>query len=109
MTPKLDERISSLETRLKQLKSRQARLEARKKALASQRARKDDTRRKILAGTIVLARVQQDKSQSLSSALGSMSPSPARMIGRCLICQWVADEHFRSEVAGHRPEVGTLR
>ena len=59
MTPKLDERISSLETRLKQLKTRQARLEARKKALASQRARKDDTRRKILAGAIVLARVQQ--------------------------------------------------
>jgi chromosome segregation ATPase len=59
MTPKLDERISSLETRLKQLKTRQARLEARKKALASRRARKDDTRRKILAGAIVLARVAQ--------------------------------------------------
>jgi large subunit ribosomal protein L7/L12 len=59
MTPKLDERISSLETRLKQLKTRQARVEARKKALASRTARKDDTRRKILAGAIVLARVAQ--------------------------------------------------
>ena len=56
---KLDERISSLETRLKQLKTRQARLDARKRALASSRARKDDTRRKILAGAIVLARVAQ--------------------------------------------------
>jgi chromosome segregation ATPase len=56
---KLDERISSLETKLKQLKTRQARLDARKRALASSRARKDDTRRKILAGAIVLARVAQ--------------------------------------------------
>ena len=56
---KIDERIASLETRLKQLKTRQARLEARKKALASKRARKDDTRRKILAGAILLARVEQ--------------------------------------------------
>jgi chromosome segregation ATPase len=58
---KLDERISSLETRLKQLKTRQARLDARKRALASRRARKDDTRRKILAGAVVLARVEQGK------------------------------------------------
>jgi len=56
---KLDERISSLETKLKQLKTRQARVDARKRALASSRARKDDTRRKILAGAIVLARVAQ--------------------------------------------------
>jgi len=59
MTPKLDERISSLETKLKQLKTRQARLDARKKALASKRGRQDDTRRKILAGAIVLAKVAQ--------------------------------------------------
>jgi hypothetical protein len=56
---KLDERISSLETRLKQLKNRQARLEARKRALASRRSRQDDTRRKILVGAIVLTRVDQ--------------------------------------------------
>jgi len=56
---KLDERISSLETKLKQLKMRQTRLEARKKSLASRRARKDDTRRKILVGAIVLARAEQ--------------------------------------------------
>jgi len=56
---KLDERISSLETRLKQLKARQVRLEARKRALASRRARKDDTRRKILLGATVLARIDR--------------------------------------------------
>ena len=57
--PKIDDRIATLETKLKQLKTRQVRLEARKKALASRRTRKDDTRRKILAGAIVLARVAQ--------------------------------------------------
>jgi hypothetical protein len=57
--PNLDERITSLETKLQQLKARQARIDARKRALLSRRARKDDTRRKILAGAIVLARVDQ--------------------------------------------------
>ncbi len=57
--PKLDERISSLETKLKQLKTRQQRIDARARALASRRARKDDTRRKILIGATVLARIDQ--------------------------------------------------
>ena len=56
--PKIDDRIATLETKLKQLKTRQAQLDARKRALASSRARKDDTRRKILVGAIVLARVE---------------------------------------------------
>ena len=59
MGPKIDERIAGLEEKLAQLKARQARAEARKRALLSRRARKDDTRRKILAGAIVLAKVEQ--------------------------------------------------
>jgi len=55
--PKLTDRISDLETKLKQLKVRQQRVEARARALASSRARKDDTRRKILIGATVLARI----------------------------------------------------
>lgn len=58
MPPKLDDRIEALQGRLNQLKTRQARIEARKRALATQRARKDDTRRKILAGTILLEKVE---------------------------------------------------
>ncbi len=61
MAPKLDERITTLETKLKQLKTRQARIEARKKALLSRRERKEDTRRKILIGATVLARVDRDE------------------------------------------------
>ena len=57
--PKLDDRIAGLEERLKQLKTRQARLEARKRSLASRRVRKDDTRRKILIGAVVQAKVDQ--------------------------------------------------
>ncbi len=59
--PRLTERISELETKLKQLKTRQQRIEARARALASRRARKEDTRRKILIGATVLARVDRDE------------------------------------------------
>ena len=59
MSPKLDERISGLEEKLKQLKTRQARIDARKRALLSRRVRKDDTRRKILIGATVLARIDR--------------------------------------------------
>jgi len=58
VTTRLEERIETLRERLDQLKTRQARIEARKRALASRRARKDDTRRKILAGAILLAKVE---------------------------------------------------
>ncbi len=59
--PRLTERISELETKLKQLKTRQQRIEARARATASRRARKEDTRRKILIGATVLARVDRDE------------------------------------------------
>ena len=58
MSPKLEERIETLQERLNQLKTRQARIDARQRALAARRSRKDDTRRKILAGAILLAKVE---------------------------------------------------
>jgi hypothetical protein len=48
-----------LQKRLKQLKARQALAEARQRTLASRQARKVDTRRKIIVGAIVLAKVEQ--------------------------------------------------
>ena len=57
--PKLDDQISTLEERLKQLKLRAQRIEARKKAIDAKRERKADTRRKILVGAIVMAKVEQ--------------------------------------------------
>jgi hypothetical protein len=55
--PKLGDRISTLELKLQQLKTQQQRIDARARALASRRTREDDTRRKILIGAPVLARI----------------------------------------------------
>jgi hypothetical protein len=59
--PKLDERITALETRLKQMKARQQKLETRRRAIESRRTRKEETRRKILVGTIVLTLVDEGR------------------------------------------------
>jgi hypothetical protein len=57
--PKLDDQISTLQEKLQQLKLRQQRLDARKRAGEALRERKAATRRKILVGGVVLAKVQQ--------------------------------------------------
>jgi uncharacterized protein (DUF3084 family) len=56
--PKLDDQISTLQEKLHQLKLRQQRLDARKRAIHAQRERKAETRRKILVGAMVLAKVE---------------------------------------------------
>ena len=56
---KLNDRVTALEERLKQLKAKQQQVEARKRAFDARQARKNDTRRKILAGAIVLAKVDR--------------------------------------------------
>jgi hypothetical protein len=57
--PKLDDQISTLQEKLNQLKLRQQRQDARKRASDALRERKATTRRKILVGGVVLAKVQQ--------------------------------------------------
>jgi predicted RNase H-like nuclease (RuvC/YqgF family) len=57
--PKLDEQISTLEEKLKALKLRAQRIEARKRAIETKRERKADTRRKILVGAVVMAKIEQ--------------------------------------------------
>jgi hypothetical protein len=57
--PRLDDQISTLQEKLQQLKLRQQRLDARKRASEALRERKIATRRKILVGGVVLAKVQQ--------------------------------------------------
>ncbi len=53
------DQIAALEARLSQLKKRESLANARLRRLGSRRTRKDDTRRKILVGAIVLAKVEQ--------------------------------------------------
>lgn len=56
---KIDERIDTLEERLTQLKTRRERVEARRRSMEARRTRREETRRKILVGAIVLAKVNQ--------------------------------------------------
>ena len=58
--PRREERISSLETRLKQLKAKQAQSDSRKRTMAARRERRDEVRRKILVGAIVLKQIEAD-------------------------------------------------
>lgn len=53
------EQIAQLEEKLRQLKERQQAVDARRRVLESRRERKADTRRKILVGAIVLAKVDR--------------------------------------------------
>jgi hypothetical protein len=53
------EKIAQLEEKLRQLKAREQAIEARRRTLESRRSRKADTRRKILVGAIVLAKVDR--------------------------------------------------
>jgi hypothetical protein len=59
MTMRLTERIETLEQRLTQLKCKQQRLDARRRAVQSRKHRREETRRKILIGAVVLAKVEQ--------------------------------------------------
>jgi hypothetical protein len=59
LMPKLDDQISTLQEKLSQLKLRQQRLDARKRAIDAQRERKLETRRNILVGGVILAKVRQ--------------------------------------------------
>ena len=54
-----EEKIQKLEERLRQLKVRKHRVDARQRFLDSKRSRREDTRRKILVGAVVLAKVDQ--------------------------------------------------
>jgi hypothetical protein len=56
--PKIDERVAALEAKLKQLKVVQQRKEARARSVALHRSRRDELRRKILVGAVVLAKVE---------------------------------------------------
>jgi len=66
--PKLDDQISTLQERLKQLKLRQQRIDARKRAIETLRERKAETRRQFVVGSVILAKVQE----------GAMDPKQLR-------------------------------
>ncbi len=56
--PGIDHRIADLEKRLKQAKALKQQQVAREKAAEKKRQRSNDTRRKILVGAVILAKVE---------------------------------------------------
>jgi large subunit ribosomal protein L7/L12 len=60
---KVDERIQALEAKLKQLKVQQQRKEARARTTAARRSRGEELRRKILAGAVLLSKVEAGEFQ----------------------------------------------
>lgn len=57
----IDERIAALETKLKQERAKKQKIEARLRAVDQKRKRAEDTRRKILAGSLVLELMERDE------------------------------------------------
>lgn len=57
MTEAINKRIETLETKLKQAKALKQKQEAQKRALLSKQERQKDTRRKILVGAAIMAKV----------------------------------------------------
>lgn len=55
----IDDKISKLEDQLKQAKLQRQKVEARKRAAAAKITRSQDTRKKILIGALILAKVER--------------------------------------------------
>lgn len=55
----IENTIAALEAKLKQAKAKKQQIEARKRALETKEERAKDTRRKILVGAAILAKVER--------------------------------------------------
>ena len=62
MAAGIEDKIKALEEKLKQAKAQKAKIEARKKAAEAKVQRSQDTRRKVLAGDMVLDMMERDES-----------------------------------------------
>ena len=60
----LEQRIAKQEERLKQLKAQKQAVEAREKAKQKEQDRKDDTRRKILLGSMLLKDMENEEKKT---------------------------------------------
>ena len=60
----LEQKIAKQEERLKQLKAQKQAIEAREKAKQKEQDRKDDTRRKILLGSMLLKDMENEEKKT---------------------------------------------
>ena len=58
-TASIEAKIKAQETKLKQLKAQKQQIEARQRAAAAKISRQQDTRRKVLVGAVILAKVER--------------------------------------------------
>ena len=58
-TASIEAKIKAQETKLKQLKAQKQQMEARQRAAAAKVTRQQDTRRKVLIGAVILAKVER--------------------------------------------------
>ena len=65
----LEQRIAKQEERLKQLKAQKQAVEAREKKKISEQQRKDDTRRKILLGSYLLKKMENEQDKKILAEL----------------------------------------
>lgn len=56
-TASIEAKIKAQETKLKQLKAQKQQIEARQRTAAAKISRQQDTRRKVLVGAVILAKV----------------------------------------------------
>ena len=75
----IEDTIASLEAKLKQAKAKKQQIEARKRALETKEERAKDTRRKILVGAAILAKVERGEwpKDKLLAMLDSALTRPA--------------------------------
>jgi hypothetical protein len=59
MATKIEERVKAAEERLKKLRAKNAREKARARTVQNRTARREETRRKVLVGAVVLARIEK--------------------------------------------------
>ncbi len=63
MTTAIDQQIEAAKQRLEQLKAKKQKVEAQKRALEQKLSRKEDTRRKILLGAMILEQMEKDEAK----------------------------------------------
>lgn len=61
MATSIEDKIKAQEEKLKQLKAQKQQIEARKRAAAAKITRQQDTRRKVLAGAMMLEMMERDE------------------------------------------------
>ncbi len=66
MTTAIDQQIEAAKQRLEQLKAKKQKVEAQKRALEQKLSRKQETRRKILLGAMILEQMGKDEAQKAS-------------------------------------------